>query len=170
MIRFLAILAITLLAGCGNPTASVPGEPPDLYYHLRTKTDCGPAALAFATQIPYHTILAVWQWPNFGDQRDNLWDTPVSHLRVLKNLGVKFRLVDGDEIAAGLTAPNRTVVLIHGFKNPYTNQHWAVFAGLGTGTVQLFMGDSEFAREYSIKDFLRLFYSGVPQCAYEVIQ
>lgn len=98
---------------------------------MRTKSDCGPAAIAAASGLPYEQVMAAWP----SKFRGNLQDSPLHHKATLRNLGLRQRVVTCGDILAGRCPAGLTIVLLHSLDNPATplpedllQQHWVVVA------------------------------------------
>ena len=137
-----------------------------MQYIMRTDNDCGPAALAYAANLPYEQVMAAW-----GRFRGNRSDSPWHHDMVMARLGIRRRIVTCQEICDHQVPPDRTVVLVHDWDrtgDAMLDQHWCVVApaALG-GQVYLHMGDGR-VRWWTISDFFGLYARATPACAYVV--
>ena len=130
-----------------------------MQYLMKTKTDCGPAAISAITDKPYTEVCQAMKWANHGDGRDNLLDTPMNHFAALAKLGVPHRIVTCGQILAGECKNNKTVILIHaqGFPGSWLSQHWVVLESVTPVRIAVHNGiggiwgftPAEFASAYS---------------------
>lgn len=141
-----------------------------IIYKQKTKYDCGIRALSFVLQIAYEELCEIWEWENYGDFRDNLKDSHFQHFCVLDKLQTKYKRITIDDILCGNFTSNKTMCLIHFDKNPYLYQHWVVLTKDPNGDNDFILahyGDGTL-RRFLKKNFIELFNSGWPKCAYVV--
>lgn len=139
-------------------------------YLMRTPSDCGPAAISAATEIPYEQVLAAWPGGWGEDDRGRLGmpnDTPANHAVVLEALGIKARIVTCGEILSGTLPADRVIALLHDLKSPILVQHWVVVQGADAQGVRCHMGNGKI-KQYSFNDFTELYSAGWPACAYVI--
>lgn len=163
----------------------------DTTYKMRQKLNCGPEAVSFATGIDYQRVIDTWKWPKTDDWRCNLRDSPGAHFRVLRKLGIPWRVVELGEIMAGSLPADKVVVLLHGKDDPetvepepITLQHWAVVQFVqrertfiqGWAFVQIpgvwvftHLGNGTIV-DFNEFDFAGYYSRGTPACAYVVGQ
>lgn len=136
-------------------------------YLMQTQTDCGPAALSFATGVDYSRVCSSWGWENHGDVRDDLLDSPWHHFAVLEKLRIQFQIVTCGAIMAGKCGPNKTVILLHNLESPFLKQHWVVLESANPEYVSVHWGDGSVKR-FAHAAFQKAYSAGTPACAYEV--
>lgn len=145
-------------------------------YLMRSKNDCGPAAIAAAASLPYEQVMAAWPSKFRGDAQDS----PLHHKSALRNLGLRQRIVTLGDILAGQCPGGLTIILLHASDNPATllpedllNQHWVVLARIEPGSpsrVFVQWGDGTL-KAFNVAAFGQAYAGGRasgPACAYVI--
>lgn len=167
-------------------------------YRMRGEKTCGPDAYAFASGVSQDVARLLFDWQQHRGLREDLQDSPLHHFAVLEKSGRPWRIRTCDDILNGRFAKNKVVCLVHlydreppawlpGFLKRIwqswtatLHQHWVVIQrslnvtrkiganqSYTTNVVRVHWGDGTI-KEFSAKEFARMYALGTPACAYEI--
>ena len=154
-------------------------------YRMRGEKTCGPDAFAFAAEISPECAMALFQWKQHGGLREDIQDSPLHHFYVLRQTGRPWRMRTCGQILSGDFKPNKVVCLLHLYDKNRPGwlpsfferlwwaitgtlyQHWMVIRKVEGGKVFLHWGNGTI-REFTAKQFARMYSVGSPACAYEI--
>lgn len=147
---------------------------------MRSSFDCGPAAELdilnrLGVNISYEELIKKWGFPKRAFL-GNLRDSPGAHWRILRSLGVPWKLITLQDILENNFKPDFTMVLVHLPENPWFYQHWTIVHKVTDKEVFLHWGLADpigslnpaAPKKFSRQEFVKLYADGSPACAFIV--
>jgi hypothetical protein len=127
--------------------------------------NCGPVAVATATQIPLGRVLSDgWS----GSFRGNDDDSIIHHENALKRLGFGIKRLSKDQVCAGQFTSNKTLLMMISDTSSPLSYHWFVLGEITSRGVKAYDGRQKEPVQITWPRIITGW--GILTCAYEITE